>query len=196
MMPTCAERANPYHRANSLAELLSWHDADFVRCAYVTVLGRQPDREGEKFYLQRLRSGRPKLEVLRHLRASPEAAGHDPGIAGFDRSLRRARLQALPGIGWIFRLVWRPLDSVSPDERGYRATMNAIAANRSAIDAITERVEAAPVTHLPSAEVPLVRPELKHSPETSAARMISPDPHLSHLSADSPLARFFARKTC
>ena len=48
---------NPYLRANSLPELLSWHDVDFVRCAYVTVLGRQPDPTGEAYYVDRLRQG-------------------------------------------------------------------------------------------------------------------------------------------
>jgi prefoldin subunit 5 len=81
---------NPYQRANSLAELLSWDDVDFVRCAYVTVLGRQPDSGGEAHYADRLRRGRPKTEVLWNLRRSPEARRHDPGIAGLDRALKRA----------------------------------------------------------------------------------------------------------
>ena len=82
---------NPYHRANSLSELLSWDDVDFVRCAYVTVLGRQPDPTGEKYYTDRLRRGRSKMDVLRNLRRSPEGPLHDPGIAGLDRALRADR---------------------------------------------------------------------------------------------------------
>lgn len=90
------EVRNPYFRANSLEELLSWHDVDFVRCAYVTVLGRQPDDLGERYYADRIRSGYSKLDILWQLRRSSEAANHDPGIAGLDRALRRARVRSWP----------------------------------------------------------------------------------------------------
>lgn len=86
---------NPYLRANSLAELLSWQDVDFVRCAYVTILGRQSDPTGEEHYVSQLRRGRSKLEVLWQLRKSDEGPNHDPGIAGLDRALKRARWQRL-----------------------------------------------------------------------------------------------------
>jgi uncharacterized protein DUF4214 len=96
-------RRNPYLRAHSLTELLSWDDVDFVRCAYVTVLGRQPDREGEVYYTERLRSGVAKMHLLRQIRTSPEARRHDPGIAGFDKALRRHRNANRPLIGPLLR---------------------------------------------------------------------------------------------
>ena len=95
---------NPYHRAESLGDLLDWNDVDFVRCAYVTVLGRQPDAAGEAHYTRRLRSGHAKLEILWQLRKSKEALNHDPGIAGFDRLLKRARLERAALVGPIVRL--------------------------------------------------------------------------------------------
>ena len=82
---------NPYLRANSLDELLAWNDLDFIRCAYVTLLGRQPDHQGESYYAERLRRGHSKMDVLWQLRQSTEARSHDPGIAGLDRALRRSR---------------------------------------------------------------------------------------------------------
>lgn len=84
-----AGSGNPYLRANSLAELLTWDDVDFVRCAYVTILGRQPDSGGEAYYTKRMRAGRSKMDVLWQLRRSPEGQKHDPGIAGLDRALKR-----------------------------------------------------------------------------------------------------------
>jgi len=87
---------NPYIRASSLSELLAWDDVDFVRCAYVTILGRQPDPGGEAHYTSRLRQGRSKMEVLRDLRRSPEGPRHDPGISGLDRALKRARWLRYP----------------------------------------------------------------------------------------------------
>jgi hypothetical protein len=80
----------PSSRAASLADLLAWHDADFVRCAFVTVLARQPDAQGEAYYTDLIRQGRSKLDVLWRLRRSPEGLANDPGIAGFDRALKRA----------------------------------------------------------------------------------------------------------
>lgn len=93
---------NPYLRANSLAELLSWEDVDFVRCAYVTVLGRQPDTDGEVFYTYQLQQGISKLQILWQLRKSPEGPGHDPGISGFDRALRKSRWER-GWLGWLIR---------------------------------------------------------------------------------------------
>jgi hypothetical protein len=115
---------NPYHRAASLAELLEWHDAQFVRCAYVTVLGRQPDPDGEDFYTRRIREGASKLQVLWQLRTSKEAARHDPGIAGFDRTLRQFRLARLPLIGPL--LSPRFASDHTPAERRLRKLENEI----------------------------------------------------------------------
>ncbi|RST30381.1 FkbM family methyltransferase [Sphingomonas ginkgonis] len=98
------EYGNPYLRADSLAELVSWNDIDFVRCAYVTVLGRQPDQVGELYYTRRIREGYSKLETLWQLRKSAEARSHDPGIAGFDRALRSARWARSP-FGWLVRMI-------------------------------------------------------------------------------------------
>jgi len=96
---------NPYLRANSLAELLSWNDVNFVRCAYVTLLGRQPDRGGELHYTRRVRSGHSKLDILWEIRRSAEARRHDPGISGFDRALRKAAWSRKPIIGPFVRLL-------------------------------------------------------------------------------------------
>ncbi len=104
-MPTSAETTarNPYIRAGSLAELLSWHGADFVRCAYVTILGRQPDLEGEATYVARLQNGISKKTILRQLRRCHEGQLHDPGIAGLDRELRRHGNATRPFVGWFVR---------------------------------------------------------------------------------------------
>ena len=99
------EGRNPYLRANSLPELLSWGDMAFVRCAYVTILGRQPDPDGEAYYTDRIRSGYSKMHVLWQLRTSVEGPRHDPGIAGLDRALRRARRARMPIIGPLFGLL-------------------------------------------------------------------------------------------
>ncbi len=95
MLVPSGEARNPYLRANSLPELLAWEDLDFIRCAYVTILGRQPDPIGEVHYAVRMRAGRSKQDILWQLRKSSEGRRHDPGIAGLDRALKRARWQRL-----------------------------------------------------------------------------------------------------
>jgi len=107
---------NPYLRANSLPELLSWHDMNFVRCAFVTVLGRQPDPDGEAYYTDRIRRGHSKMEVLWQLRRSPEGPRHDPGIAGFDRALKMAALRRNSWIGWLFRGLYAGDGTTSVDQ--------------------------------------------------------------------------------
>lgn len=96
-----SDSSNPYLRASSLQGLLDWHDIDFVRCAYVTILGRQPDEDGEAYYCERLRRGHPKMELLWQLRHSSEGKLHDPGIAGLDRALRQAHWERMPVIGRV-----------------------------------------------------------------------------------------------
>ncbi len=131
---------NPYQRANSLAELLSWPDVDFVRCAYVTILGRQPDRDGEAYYAERVRAGHSKLEVLSQLRNSPEALGHDPGIAGLDRALRAARRARMPFLGAIFRAFGNQEGDRAADRRR-RAIANEMALLRARSDAGLYRLQ-------------------------------------------------------
>lgn len=94
---------DPYHRADTLANLCAFTDLDFVRCSYVTILGRKPDPEGEAYYLARLRSGVAKLSILSQLRYSQEGRNHDHGIAGLDRSLRRHRNANMPLVGALIR---------------------------------------------------------------------------------------------
>lgn len=121
--PSTGQERNPYLRANSLAELLAWDDVDFVRCSYVTVLGRQPDADGEANYAYQIRTGRSKLDVLWQLRRSGEGALHDPGIAGLDRRLRRASRARMRVIGAVFRSIYR-LEGDSAADRRQRSMMN------------------------------------------------------------------------
>jgi hypothetical protein len=124
--PGSKESRNPYLRANSLPELLAWEDVDFVRCAYVTVLGRQPDPMGEAHFTNRIRIGDSKYAVLWHLRRSGEAHNHDPGIAGFDRALKREALRRNRLFGWIIRAAV-PGEGTSKQDRRFRQLRNMLA---------------------------------------------------------------------
>lgn len=116
---------DPYLRAPTFPDLLGWDDVDFVRCAYVTLLGRQPEPAGERFYTALIRTGGSKLLVLNALRRSAEGRAHDPGISGLDRILRRARWEQ-GWAGWLVRLVTRG-EGDGPVWRRHRSLLNAIA---------------------------------------------------------------------
>lgn len=202
MSSSPSEQRNPYLRADSLAELLSWEDQDFVRCAFVTVLGRQPDPEGEFHYLNLIRAGHSKLFVLDVLRNSIEAENHDPGIAGFDRALRRARRQRRAGIGWIFRLASKNPDRNSPRAREHRARMNAATLERYSLHAIGMKLGGIEWTlqqpQQPPGETPLAESDAVASEHADALAMeehrvaLDATPaELDHLDCRTPLARFF-----
>jgi hypothetical protein len=120
------ESRNPYLRADSLPQLLLWDDVNFVRCAYVTVLGRQPDPMGEAHFTNRIRMGDSKYAVLWQLRKSDEARYHDPGIAGFDRALRREALRRNRLFGWLIRAAL-PGEGASRQDRRFRQLRNMLA---------------------------------------------------------------------
>ena len=78
-------------QANSLAELLSSDNEEFVRLAYLTVLGRSADAEGEAYYTDRIRRGFTKMEVLDQLRKGDEAK-RVPPLPDLEAALRRFRI--------------------------------------------------------------------------------------------------------
>jgi len=124
------ERRDPFQRAPSLGELCRFADRDFIRCAFVTLLGRQPDPDGEAHYLDRLRSGDSMFSILWSLRKSSEGQAHDPGIAGLDRVLRKHRNANLPLIGWLIRLLTKR-EGNSATERRLRIISNMLAVERN-----------------------------------------------------------------
>lgn len=191
------DQRNPYLRANSLTELLAWNDLDFVRCAYVTVLGRQPDLAGEQYYAARLRSGCPKMEILRQLRRSPEGPEHDPGIAGFDRALKRASLQQAPIIGAFFRMMWASPASIAPNERQFRAIMNAIEMNGAATRVLASQIHGLPKTTIhagPAAQSPQPS-QVESTTEARAEPTVRLVPEHGHLRTQGPLEALFAKNS-
>ncbi len=120
--------------ALSLERLLALHDQQFVRSAYVTLLHREPDAEGNSHYLRRIREGAAKLTILGELRMSAEGRVVDPGIVGLDRAIKRYRLAQLPVAGWLFARLFG-IERDSRLARKLRAHQNAVGALLSGADA-------------------------------------------------------------
>lgn len=175
---------NPYLRAASLTELLAFDDLDFVRCAYVTLLGRQPDLAGEAHYASEIRSGTSKLEVLWRLRRSAEGKDHDPGIAGLDRALNRAAFERRPIVGAVARLLRSNADSKAQGVKALRAIHNAASVNVRQLAAINKRLDdlqgpGVPISSQHHEAVTIGAPAVQLSPD----HMVVSDhtPELDHL---------------
>ena len=89
--------------ANSIEELLSYHDEEFVYCAYHTLLGRAPDPEGLRYYLARVRCGISKVEILAQLRLSVEGKSQKVTTKGLDEAIKRHKLFKTPLLGTLLR---------------------------------------------------------------------------------------------
>lgn len=190
------ERRNPFHRANSLAELLCFNDLDFVRCAYVTVLGRQPDLPGQEHYVEQIRAGFSKYDVLGRLRMSPEAKHHDPGIAGFDRALKRAAWERRPLLGALSRLLRADADGQSRTDKMLRALGNAVWVNHCDLQAISERLSIMPAATGRQASLATSTPSLRNESQQSDTvrggqdRNIARTPDLDHLRKKGVVGRY------
>jgi hypothetical protein len=81
--------------ADNMDMLLELEGDEFVRCAYLTILNRAPDYDGMTHYLQRLRAGHSKIEILRSLLRSDEARASNVQIPWITRAILRHKLKGL-----------------------------------------------------------------------------------------------------
>jgi hypothetical protein len=94
-----------YQRSKwSLAELLAFHDRQFVQHAYLVLLKRDADVEGLNARLNLLHTGQAsRVELLFRLRYGPEGKQHGTVVNGLWRAFAIERLCRLPVIGVIPR---------------------------------------------------------------------------------------------
>jgi O-antigen chain-terminating methyltransferase len=106
-LPTGAANGNlkpagHYH----VNELLRFHGEDFVRNAYLVLLGREPDEAGLAHHLDQLASGRfNKIDVLASLHSSREGSGAGVKLTGLSLPFAVRRTGRIPVIGYIVRLM-------------------------------------------------------------------------------------------
>lgn len=93
----------PIVAAASLDELLAHHDADFIHCAYLTLIGRVPDPEGMRYYLTRIRAGRSKIAIIHQLTLSVEAKNHNASVVGLKQALKQYKWEKMPILGVFIR---------------------------------------------------------------------------------------------
>ena len=96
----------PKRSKYDLHAFLVYHDEDFVRNAYLALLGREPDSEGASRYLAKLRNGElAKVEVLGRIRFSPEGRLAGVKVAGLVVPFGLRTLRRIPVIGYVVGIV-------------------------------------------------------------------------------------------
>jgi len=107
-------------KTSVLRSLLSCDGLAFVRAAYLAVLRRPPDVNGQLYYWARLRAGEPKLRILGQLRDSDEGRKADSRIPGLRRGVRLQRFAAIPVVGSVIASLLK-VEPVGPAPSRLRA---------------------------------------------------------------------------
>jgi hypothetical protein len=105
--PRVRLRRVPVHAAQSLQDVMRLHGADFIRCAYLTFVQREPDEDGMDHYLGRLLDGAAKIRILADMYRSDEARRKDARLPGLERAIALHRLATLPLLGPTLGLLLR-----------------------------------------------------------------------------------------
>jgi hypothetical protein len=109
--------------AQSMTDLFSLHDVAFVCCAYQTVLGREADPLGLDHFVDRLRNGTAKIDILVGLRQSDEGRRAGLDLGWLDSAIARRRRVTSRWFGWLFRL-GRKTEQNDPHSKRIRAIDN------------------------------------------------------------------------
>jgi glycosyltransferase involved in cell wall biosynthesis len=95
----------------TLNELLFYHDEHFVQSAFLTVLNREPDDEGMRFYLASVRAGVGKMEILSQLCASSEGRERQRKLEILNEAINAHQRLKAPLLGPIRRVASTANDS-------------------------------------------------------------------------------------
>ena len=89
--------------SSALNDLLACNDEQFIHAAYQAILGRTPDSEGYKYYLDRVCSGVAKMQILTQLKLSSEGKALNRGLPGLNAAIKQYRRTQWHFIGKFFR---------------------------------------------------------------------------------------------
>jgi O-antigen chain-terminating methyltransferase len=102
LQPEFVPRKDDHYQAS---DLLQYHDHTFIWNAYRAILKREPDEEGLKQFLKKLRGGRfNKIDVLASLRYSQEGKSRNVTIDGLARPAMIRRFYRVPVLGYLLEL--------------------------------------------------------------------------------------------
>lgn len=85
----------------TIDEIIALHDDDFINTAYRLLLKRNPDPEGFQYYLNRIRKGIKKIDILDQLRTSSEGKKYSKSLVGLDNVIRQYKRSQWPIVGGL-----------------------------------------------------------------------------------------------
>lgn len=89
-----------------LDDFLRYHGANFINFCYIAILGRAPDPDGTRFYLDSLNQvSLEKPEIVGRLRYSREGRARKVPIAGLKHVLAFQSFCRIPVLGYLTRLL-------------------------------------------------------------------------------------------
>ena len=86
-------------------ELARYEGREFVRNAYLAILRHGPDPAGERFYLNMLRRGRSKVEIILRLRLGAEGRAQKAKVRGLIPAAALEGILMIPVLGYALRVV-------------------------------------------------------------------------------------------
>ena len=89
-----------------LDAIVALDGAEFIKCVYQAVLGRNPDQEGFQYYSRRLEKTADKRALIYQIYSSPEARKLGRRIFGIEKAMRREKIKRILKIQ-------RPIQSVA-----------------------------------------------------------------------------------
>lgn len=94
-------RKDSYH----LKDLLNYHGEKFIDNAYLSILRRKPDQQGQNSFLTRLQCGElTKTDIIGRIRYSKEGRRHKISVKGLLRPFLLQLLYRVPVLGRIARI--------------------------------------------------------------------------------------------
>ena len=169
---------NEVIKASSLEELISLNDKKFVRCAYRTLLDREPDPEGMAYYLRRIRMGFSKVQVLWQIKNSAEGLLQECNIPGLKNALEKYRKSTIPLIGGLIGRL-NGVEGDGPVERKLRVIENKIHLFSIGVDDRFNKIEVE-VSKLPGIMAKAVGVVISPGSEVENTNIYSDDLTSSH----------------
>lgn len=157
--------------ADSLAQLLALHDQTFVRCAYLTLLGRAADPDGLRTYTRQVRLGERKMAIVSQLHRSAEGRAFAADLPGLSKAVTAYRQSRWPVLGRLFQL-GKAAEGDGAHERRLRGIENAVHANAAAILDKLDRIDAMVLSRATAPAVP--SPSAPLAAQEQATKVVSP----------------------
>lgn len=86
-----------------LEDFLSLYDKKFIKAAYLALLLREPDAEGERHWLAKVRAGTSKIWILSQMLESQEGRRHKVKVARLKEARLIEKIFNVPVVGRVVR---------------------------------------------------------------------------------------------